>query len=106
MLRPTPGKGTKIRGIRYADSHTYQDFTGFCAGCILPINTGQEKPGKSLVVDFESSSFVGSLLMRIRNSQRINDTSDYTDGESYFDGKKRKFQAAVKGKFKKALPSK
>jgi hypothetical protein len=104
MMRPTAGSDTKIRGIRYAGTESYQDFAGFCAGCILPINTGREKPGKSLVIDFESPYFVGSLLMRIRDIPPVNDASDCTeDGTSYFDGKRRKFQATVKGKFKTPL---
>lgn len=101
MMRPTVGSETKIRGIRYVGSESYQDFGGFCAGCILPMNTGREKQGKSLVIDFESPCFVGSLLMRIRDIPPVNDVSDYTeDGTSYFDGKRRRFQATVKGKFK------
>lgn len=78
------------------------DYAGFCAGCILPINTGAEAPGKSLVVDFETKYFVGTLLMRIQEAppaEAENQTST-----SYFDGKKRKFQAIVKGRFKQALP--
>jgi hypothetical protein len=104
MMRPTVCSETKIRGIRYVGSESYQDFKGLCAGCQLPINTGREKPGKSLVIDFESPHFVGSLLMRIRDIPPVNDASDYTeDGTSYFDGKRRKFQATVKGKFKTPL---
>jgi hypothetical protein len=103
MLRPTPGSHTQIRGIRYADSKTYQNFSGFCAGCILPINTGAEEPGKSLVIDFETKHFVGTLLMRIKDVSALLDKSSYQQ-ESYFDGKKRKFQAIIKGKFKTALP--
>jgi hypothetical protein len=104
MMRPTVGSETKIRGIRYAGTESYQDFGGFCAGCILPINTGREKPGKSLVIDFESPHFVGTLLMRIRDIPPVHDAPDYTqDGTSYFDGKRRKFQATVKGKFKTPL---
>jgi Protein of unknown function (DUF1769) len=104
MLRPTPGSGTKIRGIRHADSSIYQHFTGFCAGCILPVNTGSEMPGKSLVIDFESDLFVGTLLMRIKDVTPIQDAGNYRTDESYFDGKKRKFQAIVRGKFKSDLP--
>jgi len=103
MLRPTPGSDMKIRGIRYADSTKYQSFAGFCAGCILPINTGQEKPGKSLVVDFESPHFVGTLLMRIKDIPQVNDSENYDQSTCYFEGKKRKFQAVVKGKFKTPL---
>lgn len=99
MIRPTPGSDTRIRGIRYADSNVYQDFPGFCAGCILPVNNGHEKPGKSLVVDFETPIFVGTLLVRIRGAKQVGSSTNY-DTESYFDGKKRTFQVLVKGRFK------
>eukprot|EP00977_Amphora_coffeiformis_P016994 scaffold5385_cov152-Amphora_coffeaeformis.AAC.4 len=105
MLRPTPGAPMRIRGIRYAHSKAYQHFGGFCAGCILPINTGKEAAGKSLVIDFESPTFVGTLLMRIRDTKPADTTAEQSSSSSsYFDGKKRKFQAIVKGKFKKPLP--
>lgn len=115
MVRPSPTSDTKIRGIRYANDTNYQHFTGFCAGCILPMNTGVEAPGKSLVVDFESSTFVGSLLMRMRdipaldiintnnNADADADASQEAGTTSYFEGKRRRFQAVVKGKFKKRI---
>lgn len=101
MMRPSPNSNTKIRGIRHSSSQQYLDFAGFCAGCILPINTGAEAPGKSLVVDFETKLFVGTMLMRIRQAppaEPANQTST-----SYFDGKKRRFQAIIKGRFKREL---
>lgn len=101
MLRPTPLTQTKIRGIRRAHDKEYQDFAGFCAGCILPINTGKELPGESLVIDFETKHFVGTLLMRIKDAPSLKGVKE---GEtSYFDDKKRRFQAVVKGKFKTKL---
>ena len=100
MLRPTPGASMKIRGIRYADSLEYQSFPGICAGCILPVNTGREAPGKSLVVDFESPRFVGTLLMRVAGASSVDATHKQTE-TSYFDGKKRQFQVVVKGRFRK-----
>jgi hypothetical protein len=104
MVRPTPGTSTKIRGIRLANQTDYQNFPGFCAGCILPINTGRETPGNSLVIDFESTHFVGTVLFRIKDIP----PPPFNKGESlgthcYFDGKKRKFQAVIKGKFKTPL---
>lgn len=104
MLRPTPGSNMKIRGIRYADSTEYQTFPGVCAGCILPVNNGQELPGKSLVVDFEAPLFVGTLLMRVAGAATVDlkessSTSKQTSA-SYFDGKKRKFQVVIKGRFR------
>lgn len=107
MLRPTPGANMIVRGIRYASSTTYQNFPGTCAGCILPVNTGTEAPGKSLVVDFESPLFCGTLLMRVAGAPTVDTQSlDPTDvahdnKTSYFDGKKRKFQVVIKGRFRK-----
>jgi len=108
MLRPTPGALMKVRGIRYADSAEYQSFPGVCAGCILPVNNGCEPPGKSLVVDFESALFVGTLLMRVKDAPPIQKqqqsskaTTPSQKNESYFDGKKRKFQVVIKGRFKR-----
>lgn len=109
MIRPTPGTSTKIRGIRLASQTDYQHFPGFCAGCILPINTGKETAGNSLVIDFESTHFVGTALFRIKDIPppfTPNDKdllSPRLGSESYFDGKKRKFQAVIKGKFKTPL---
>lgn len=105
MIRPTPGSSTKIRGIRYASERDYQHFSGFCAGCILPVNTGQEVQGKSLVVDFESTHFVGTFLIRIKDVPPAEkDKSGALGKASYFDNRKRRFQGIVKGKFKTALP--
>jgi hypothetical protein len=104
MLRPTPNTNTTIRGIRFAHSTEYQHFKGFCAGCILPINTGAERTGKSLVIDFESKHFVGTLLMRIKEAPPPNTTKEcHQTDTTYFDGKKRRFQAIVRGKFKTPL---
>ena len=99
MLRPTPGTQMKIRGIRYADSTEYQRFPGVCAGCILPVNNGKEPPGKSLVVDFESALFVGTLLMRVKDAPVIDTDTPQTE-TSYFDGRKRKFQVVIQGRFR------
>lgn len=103
MIRPTPNTSTKIRGIRRAKSLQYEHFSGFCAGCILPLNCGSEAPGDSLVVDFESTHFVGTMLMRIKQAKRLENSTTYSE-QSYFDGKKRKFQAVVKGRFRTPLP--
>jgi Protein of unknown function (DUF1769) len=122
MLRPTPNSQMKIRGIRYANSTTYQYFPGICAGCILPINSGYEMPGQSLVIDFESPLFVGSFLMRVKGARSIGLSMETTEKQNipvaasepatntatankpvkpgYFDGKKRQFQVIVKGRFK------
>lgn len=103
MLRPTPHTATKIRGIRRASSFDYQNFSGFCAGCILPINTGREVNGESLVIDFESKHFVGTVLMRIKDAPPASRDETVVGTKSYFDNRKRRFQAVVKGKFKTPL---
>jgi hypothetical protein len=100
MLRPSPNTSTVIRGIRKANEKEYQHYSGFCAGCILPINTGRELPGESFAIDFENRHFCGTALFRIKNVPEVSTSCGAT---SYFDGKKRKFQAVVKGKFKTPL---
>jgi hypothetical protein len=63
-----------------------------------------EKQGESLVVDFESTHFVGTMMLRIKQASKIagvNYSDD--DGQSYFAGKKRRFQVVVKGRFKTPL---
>jgi hypothetical protein len=94
----------------------YEHFSGFCAGCILPINCGCEAPGESLVIDFESTHFVGTLLLRIKQAKCLHEEphrhsssspsqdSQPSNQKSYFEGKKRKFQAIVKGHFINPLP--
>jgi Protein of unknown function (DUF1769) len=90
---------------RRAKSFKFENFSGFCAGCILPINNGKEKDGESLVIDFESTHFIGTMMLRIKQACN-NKNIAYNDDEdqSYFAGKKRKFQAVVKGRFKTPLP--
>jgi hypothetical protein len=99
MLRPSPNSTTVIRGIRKSNDNAYLNFPGFCAGCILPINTGKEIPKESLIIDFESKHFCGTVLFRIKNVPEVSTCGS----ASYFDGKKRRFQAVVKGKFKTPL---
>lgn len=121
MIRPTPHSSTKVIGIRMASRHNYQEFIGFTAGCILPINNGTELEGESVVVDFESTHFVGTLMLRIKQVPPISiprgrgDTSCKKEDQrnvgqgnrnsrrDYFANKKRKFQAIVKGRFRTPL---
>jgi hypothetical protein len=74
----------------------------------LPVNNGTESIGESIVIDFESTYFIGTLLLRIKQatpaSMKQNNSKQQQSTGSYFDGKKRKFQAVVQGTFKKALP--
>jgi hypothetical protein len=106
MVRPTPYSSTRILGIRRVSSHDYyeQHWKGFCAGCVLPINNGRERPGRSLVVDFESKHFAGTMLLRIQQAMEIHGTTEDYGESSYFDGKKRKFQVVVRGRFRSELP--
>lgn len=118
MLRPTPGSGTGIIGVRYADSKEYltsqwwndipnKNKVGvtvshsFCSKCCcLPINNGSETLGKSLVVDFESNLFQGTLHVRIRNSNAT--SPEPREGSTgYFDGLNRTYQCVVQGRFKR-----
>lgn len=55
------------------------------------------------MIDFESKHFVGTILIRIKQACN-HSVQDDSDGKSYFDGKKRKFQTVVKGRFKSPLP--
>jgi len=72
-----------------------------CAECApIPVNNGNELPGESLVVDFESDLFIGSLLVRIRNSQGTT-PAPYDDSFGYFSGMNRRYQTIVRGMFKK-----
>lgn len=78
-----------------------------CPQCmIMPINNGKELPGESLVTDFESPGFVGSILVRLRDSQGTTCCPDRErePGDGYFDGVHRKYQVVVRGRFKRAVP--
>lgn len=113
MVRPTVTSQTKIKGIRRANREEYLDPVGFSksASCIIPINDGREAEGESIVVDFESTYFVGTLLLRIKQAPAASlaekDKHESRNHESvqrdYFANKKRKFQAVIKGHFKTPL---
>ena len=96
MLQPTPGSGTLIRGIRLSSSREYIQWNR--NSTILPINNGHEDEGQCFVIDFESDLFLGTALLRVQNAS----TPHSVDGKtkSYFEGKHRKFQAVIRGKFK------
>lgn len=120
MIRPTPNSSTNVIGIRVAREDDYEDFASFHDGCILPINNGREAEGESLVIDFESTHFVGTLLLRIKQAPPVprgkaetswnkRDESyasqeDRDSQRNYFANKKRKFQAVIKGRFRTSLP--
>ena len=137
LLRPCPGSGTKIIGVRYADSDEYlhtqwwnetphntdannasdanasanananakEDTTNtkntYCEQCCcLPINNGNEPSGKTLVVDFESKYFQGTLQLRIRHSNGTT-PQPYDDSQGYFHGFNRQYQSIIQGRFTK-----
>jgi len=75
-----------------------------CESCvILPINNGNEAPGESLVVDFESELFEGTFMLRLRHAEGTT-PEPYDDSRGYFKGMNRRYQACVRGRFKEVLP--
>ena len=75
-----------------------------CEQCvILPINNGNEKPGESLVVDFESELFEGTFMLRLRYSEGTT-PEPYDDTKGYFKGMNRRYQVCIRGRFKKEIP--
>jgi len=75
-----------------------------CEKCvILPINNGNEAPGESLVIDFESDLFEGSFLLRLRYAEGTT-PQPYDDNRGYFKGMNRRYQACVRGRFKTVMP--
>jgi len=71
--------------------------------CCIPINNGNEKEGKSLVVDFESPLFMGTILVRMRGSGGTTPEC-YDDSIGYFNGVNRQYQVVIRGRFKKEIP--
>lgn len=75
----------------------------YCEYCvILPINNGCERPHESLVVDFESPLFVGTLLFRLRGTDGTT-REPYNDDKGFFAGKAIRYQAVIQGRFKKEM---
>ena len=52
-------------------------------------------------MEFESKVFLGRMLLRIQDASELAE-NEYHEN-SYFDGKKRTFQAVVRGRFKAPL---
>jgi hypothetical protein len=132
LLRPKPNSGTKILGIRRdaSDQYLWSPSSSNKAWWetleeewnqtetkaennlelpishnhdILPINNGNEAEGESLVTDFESELFRGSLLLRLRYAEGTTcDPSDDTKG--FFAGVPFRYQAIIRGTFKTDLP--
>ncbi|EEC43558.1 predicted protein [Phaeodactylum tricornutum CCAP 1055/1] len=152
LMRPTPGSGVRIRGIRFAkatsSSYLWQasDYPSgqspvtwpqalqdhwkeanvhisatampeghdellqrlqsyrMCPNCmILPVNNGNEPDGESLVTDFESDLFVGTMLVRLRHTQGTT-PEPYNDQIGYFANVKRRYQVVMRGRFKQSIP--
>ncbi len=122
LLRPTPGSGTHIIGVRHIHSKQYlwqpsmggtwhkhtttnTTTTTICHECCgLPINNGNEGPGEALVIDFETPLFQGTLLVRIRHSSHPISNQSYSDSYGYFQNFNRQYQAVIRGTFQKPLP--
>jgi len=131
-LRPTPGSSTVVKAIRFSNSneplwvpgsrltwsqrlaqhwgkcdYEKQQEMPQCTCCgkcvILPINNGNEKTGESLIVDFESDLFEGSLLLRLRYVEGAT-PEPYNDDKGYFKGINRRYQACIRGRFKQSIP--
>ena len=126
MLRAGPG--TVVKGVRFSAQQTYlwkagdphswvdalhrhwgksgitnaADFQcNYCGS--LPINNGNEPPGESLVIDFESDLWIGTLLLRLRFTEGTT-LNKYDDSKGYFAGMNRRYQAVVTGSPKRAIP--
>jgi hypothetical protein len=133
LLRPTPGSGTRIKGIRFSGSSDYiwearkstltwpsslrarwgkdespEDSSNpldiMCSECmVLPINNGNEPPNEVLVTDFATDLFEGTLLLRLRHTEGTT-PSPYDDTKGYFAGMNRRYQVVVQGRFKREIP--
>lgn len=133
LLRPTPGSGTRIKGIRFAGSSDYlwearmstlewpktlrahwgqepvqpdivNPLDVMCHECmVLPINNGNEAPEETLVTDFATDLFEGTLLLRLRGTEGTT-PAPYDDSKGYFAGMNRRYQVVIQGRFKKEIP--
>mmetsp|Transcript_520 Transcript_520/g.784 ORF Transcript_520/g.784 Transcript_520/m.784 type:complete len:542 (-) Transcript_520:168-1793(-) len=128
LFRPTPGSGVRVKGVRFVDSKDYlwqegDSHTWFqslhehwgktydgdvtetgCPECmILPINNGNEPKGETLVVDFISLVFEGTMQLRLRHTNGTTALS-YDDSKGYFKGLNRRYQVVVQGRPLHKLP--
>ena len=79
---------------------TTPEFCEFCI--ILPINNGCEHEKESLVVDFDTPVFEGTLLFRIRGAAGTTQ-EPYQDNKGYFSDKIIRYQAVLRGQFKTSV---
>lgn len=85
------------------DTETSGDDCEMCSECmVLPINNGNEVTGETLVTDFESELFEGTLMLRLRYSNGTT-RAPYRDDRGYFTGMNRRYQAVVRGRFREEL---
>lgn len=124
LFRVAPSSGTEILGIRKDSSKEYlwtpESDTPWWnllgndtiregqvdKGCwILPINDGTEAIGESLVIDFESKLFVGSLLFRLYDAPSLTGSPSSIRKETGFFANNHgiRYQVTIQGKFKKSL---
>jgi len=92
-ITPTKGSETTIIGVRYASEKEYLPHINH-----IPINNGYEEEGKSLVVDFYSKCFVGTILIRVKDVPIPNHAHQSTK-KGYFQSRKRTFQNIIQGYF-------
>ena len=121
LFRPTPRSGMRVKGVRFVNSTDYLWKVGDvsytwvqalhrhwgratprvdlgCPECmILPINNGNEKENESLVVDFSSDLFEGTVLLRLRHSTGST-PQPYDDSMGYFAGVNRQYQVVIQGR--------
>ncbi len=67
---------------------------------ILPINNGNEPDGKSLVIDFETDHFEGTLQVRIRKANGTT-SQKYDDSYGFFSTREAQYHCVISGRFKK-----
>lgn len=102
LLSATPGTGTIVHNIHRSKGNEQENAGIDSESSSLPINNGSEALGESIVIDFESPLFVGSFLLRVAG---VKSSTDDGSTQNYFDGKSRRFQAIVRGKFLKEIPA-
>jgi Protein of unknown function (DUF1769) len=86
---------------------TTTSLQSMCSKCmILPINNGKELPGESLVSDFESDWFIGTILIRLKDCHgtTIPNVREQDESGGYFYNLHRRYQVVIRGQFKQSIP--
>ena len=107
FLHSSQSSSMIIRGVRYSSSTEHLEEFGSARGTntSLPINFGNEEEGQCLVIDFTTNLFEGTALFRIKLERRGHDECEQNQEYMYyFAGRKRTFQAVIKGRFLKSIP--